>query len=98
MKAYYPITGRPFSETMRRVVYKLIILAYRREQWPPNAYFPQLILTLGQSHRLLFPDLLPWFLFYSKNVAQGIKLSDLRDSTLPNTARAVHKRRIHRPR
>jgi len=98
MRAYCPIIDRPFSETMRRVVYRLIVQAYKREQWPPNAYFPRLIHTLGQSYQLLFPELWPWFLFYSKNVAQGFKLGELRDSPLPDAARAVHKRRIHRPR
>lgn len=93
-----PLPNVPFSKAMRRVVYQLIRADYRRQPGLYTSYPPTRVYDLGQTYRMLFPALYPWFLYFSKNMAAGCKLDFLRDCSIEDGPRAVHKRRIHRPR
>lgn len=87
---------RSISSVYRRIVYRLIAIEYNRPGRPDITYFPDFILSVGKKHQLLFPHFYSWFLFYAKNVAQGFRMSELRDTHIPEGARRVHKKRLHR--
>lgn len=97
-KPYYPIhQERAFSKVMRRIVYHLIRGNYARLPEQYATHPPTAVYNLGQTYRMLFPALYPWFLYYSKNMASGCSTSFLRDCEIEDAPRAVNKRRIHRP-
>jgi hypothetical protein len=98
MRQYLPLEDDVFSSVMRRVVYRLIALHYKRHPFQWQGYAPSRVYELGKQLQAEFPSLMPWFLFFSKNMAHGCTTTFLRDCELPDAPRALHKRRIHRPR
>lgn len=96
MRVFKPLHDDVFSSVCRRIVYRLIELAYKRNPDSFTKYAPDAVYGLGHIHRTLFPELWPWFLFFSKNMACGCTTQFLRDCALPDAPRSVHKRRLHR--
>lgn len=88
---------RSWSRLYRRIVYRLIRGRYSKQPEFFKPYPPLAIHALGKEYQTLFPELFPWFLFFSKNMAAGLKAEFLRDCEIEDAPRIVHKRRVHRP-